>query len=96
MQKQQQQKRGLLRAGLLTAGECERSGAGEALAGFQSRDISGCCPLQQHCICDKGKAAQRPSQTQQPKATENTGRFQRQSWEENHSMQTGISSVNHS
>lgn len=44
----------------------------------------------------KGKAAQGPSQTQQPKDTENTGQFQRHSWEENHSLQTGISSVNYS
>lgn len=43
----------------------------------------------------KGKAAQGPSQTQQPKATENTGQFQRHCWEENHSLQTGISSVNY-
>lgn len=44
----------------------------------------------------KGKASQRPWQTQQPKATENTGWFQRQSWEENHSIQTGIFPVNYS
>lgn len=98
VQKQQQLKGDLLRMGLLRAGERVRDlrqekGSCWVLEKGHLWLLSTRTALHMRL---KGKGALRPLQTQQPKATENTGWFQRQSWEKNHSIQSGVSPVNYS